>query len=76
MKTAVFDRLQQLPREKSDTLLLLVAALMVLVPHFGHLPLWNSLAVCAILLWRTVLTWSGRRMPSIRVLLPAHYETN
>lgn len=70
MKSPLLERLQRLPREKSDTLLLLVAALMVLAPHFGHLPPWTSVAVCAILLWRAVLTWRGRRMPSFRVLLP------
>jgi transglutaminase-like putative cysteine protease len=65
------ERLRQLPRDKADTLLLLAAALMVLAPHFGHLPLWTSGAVCAILLWRAVLTWRGRRMPSFWILLPA-----
>ena len=32
----------RLTRDKSDTLLLLAAALMVLAPHFAHLPLWIS----------------------------------
>ena len=64
------ERLRQLPRDKADTLLLLAAALMVLAPHFGHLPLWTSGAVCAILLWRAMLTWRGRRMPSFWMLLP------
>jgi len=68
--TTLRARLRQLPRDKADTLLLLTAALMVLAPHFGHLPLWTSGAVCAILLWRAVLTWRGRRMPSFWVLLP------
>jgi transglutaminase-like putative cysteine protease len=69
-RPALRERLRQLPRDKADTLLLLAAALMVLAPHFGHLPLWTSGAVCAILLWRAVLTWRGRRMPSFWVLLP------
>ena len=34
-------RLAALPRDKADTLLLLTAALMVLAPHFAHLPLWG-----------------------------------
>ena len=60
----------RLTRDKSDTLLLLTAALMVLAPHFGHLPLWTSAAVCATLLWRAVLTWRGKRMPPAWLLLP------
>ncbi|MDQ1833413.1 transglutaminase TgpA family protein [Massilia scottii] len=60
----------QLPRDKADTLLLLGAALMVLAPHAGHLPLWVS-SLCALtLLWRTVATVRGTRMPSAFLLLP------
>lgn len=62
--------LAQLPRDKADTLLLLVAALMVLAPHAGHLPLWVS-ALCGLtLLWRAVATLRGTRMPSAFLLLP------
>ncbi|WP_229509274.1 DUF3488 and transglutaminase-like domain-containing protein [Massilia sp. CCM 8734] len=62
--------LAQLPRDKADTLLLLVAALMVLSPHAGHLPLWVS-ALCGLtLLWRAMATLRGTRMPSALVLLP------
>jgi protein-glutamine gamma-glutamyltransferase len=61
---------QRLPRDKADTLLLLAAALMVLAPHFAHLPLWTSAAVCATLLWRAAITWLGKRMPPLWLLLP------
>jgi transglutaminase-like putative cysteine protease len=62
--------LAQLPRDKADTMLLLVAALMVLAPHAGHLPLWVS-ALCGLtLLWRAVATLRGTRMPSALLLLP------
>jgi transglutaminase-like putative cysteine protease len=60
----------RLTRDKSDTLLLLSAALMVLAPHFGHLPPWITAAVCATLLWRAAITWRGKRMPPLWVLLP------
>jgi len=63
-------RLAGLPRDKADTLLLLTAALMVLAPHFAHLPLWVSLAVCATLLWRAAITWRGKRMPPMWLLVP------
>lgn len=64
------QRLAQMPRDKADTLLLLCAALMVLAPHFGHLPLWASAAIVALLLWRATLTWRGLRMPPRWLLLP------
>jgi transglutaminase-like putative cysteine protease len=60
----------RLTRDKSDTLLLLAAALMVLAPHFEHLPPWISIGVCATLLWRAAITWLGKRMPPIWLLLP------
>jgi transglutaminase-like putative cysteine protease len=60
----------RLTRDKSDTLLLLGAALMVLAPHFLHLPLWTRAAVCATLLWRAAITWRGKRMPPMWLLLP------
>ncbi len=60
----------RLTRDKSDTLLLLAAALMVLAPHFGHLPPWISAVVCGTLLWRAALTWRGKRMPPLWLLLP------
>lgn len=59
-----------LTRDKSDTLLLLLAALMVLAPHFGHLPLWTSAMVCATLLWRAAITLRGSRLPPLWMLLP------
>lgn len=60
----------RLTRDKSDTLLLLAAALMVLAPHFAHLPLWISAVVCGTLLWRAAITWRGKRMPPLWLLLP------
>nr|WP_315216988.1 DUF3488 and transglutaminase-like domain-containing protein [uncultured Duganella sp.] len=69
-KVGLGARLAALPRDKADTLLLLVAALMVLAPHFAHLPPWVSLAVCATLLWRAAITWRGKRMPPMWLLVP------
>lgn len=60
----------RLTRDKSDTLLLLVAALMVLAPHFAYLPPWISALTCATLLWRAATTWLGRRMPPVWLLVP------
>jgi transglutaminase-like putative cysteine protease len=61
---------QRLTRDKADTLLLLAGALLVIAPHFAHLPLWTSAAACATLLWRASITWRGKRMPPIALLLP------
>ena len=66
---------QRLSRDKSDTLLLLAAALMVLAPHFSHLPLWTSSTVCVTLLWRAAITFRGQRMPPIWLLLPISLAT-
>ncbi|TFW29197.1 transglutaminase family protein [Duganella callida] len=60
----------RLTRDKADTLLLLAAALMVLAPHFDHLPLWISALACTTLAWRATLTWLGRRQPPAWLLLP------
>lgn len=59
-----------LPRDKADTLLLLGAALLVLAPHMGHLPLWTSAVVLGTLGWRAAITWRGKRMPPLWLLLP------
>lgn len=63
-------RLRDLPRDKADTLLLLAAALMVLAPHMAHLPLWTSVVVVGTLAWRAAITWRGKRMPPLWLLLP------
>ncbi|MFL6716945.1 MAG: DUF3488 domain-containing protein, partial [Burkholderiaceae bacterium] len=59
-----------LPREKSDTLLLLGACALVMMPHAWHLPAWASLAAAALLLWRGWITFHGNRMPPRLLLLP------
>ncbi len=60
----------RLTRDKADTLLLLLAAVMVLAPHFGHLPLWTSATVCLTLCWRGAITLRGSRLPPMWLLLP------
>ncbi|MFC5472708.1 transglutaminase TgpA family protein [Paraherbaspirillum soli] len=59
-----------LTRDKSDTLLLLTACAMVLLPHFGHLPWWTSVTCAGLLAWRGWITLSGQRLPPIWLLLP------
>ena len=62
--------LRGLPREKSDTLLLIGACALVMMPHAWHLPAWATLAAAALLLWRGWVTFRGNRMPPRLLLLP------
>ncbi len=62
--------LSSLSRDKADTLMLLFAALLVLIPHAAHLPPWISLLCMVTLLWRGVVTFRGTRMPPAWLLLP------
>jgi transglutaminase-like putative cysteine protease len=61
---------QRLTRDKADTLLLLLSSLLVIAPHFAHLPLWTCGTVLLTLAWRAVITLRGTRMPSLWLLLP------
>lgn len=62
--------MHDLPRDKSDTLLLLSACAMVLLPHFLHLSWWTSLICGGLLLWRAWITLRGQRLPPLWLLLP------
>ena len=66
----MMGRLRNLPRDKADILLLLLAAAMVLAPHALHLPWWLSMAAAAPLLWRASITVRGQRQPRLVLLLP------
>lgn len=57
-------------RDKADTLLLMLACALVLLPQVAHLPVWSSLAVFGLMLWRGWLTFRGKRMPPRWLLLP------
>jgi transglutaminase-like putative cysteine protease len=59
-----------LARDKSDTLLLLGACALVMMPHAWHLPLWATLSGALLLFWRGWITFHGRRMPPRWLLLP------
>ncbi len=59
-----------LSRDKADTLLLLLACALVLVPHMAHLPIWISVTFPFVLFWRGWTTFRGNRMPPRWLLLP------
>jgi transglutaminase-like putative cysteine protease len=57
-------------RDKSDTLLLLVACTLVLLPHADHVPPWCAAICAALLIWRGWITFSGTRLPPRWLLIP------
>ena len=59
-----------LARDKADTLLLMFACLLVLLPHTSQAEWWVSVSCLCLLAWRGWLTLTGRRMPPSWVLVP------
>lgn len=57
-------------RDKADTLFLLIACSLALLPHFKQVPLWCTVACIGLLLWRTWNILRGNRVPSHWILLP------
>ncbi len=64
MLKAALPRLSTLPRETRDTLFMLAVIAWVLLPMLGELPLWCGALAGAVLLWRSVLVWQGKPLPS------------
>lgn len=62
--------MRPMSRDKADTLLLLAACALVLLPHAGHLPLWITPVCAGLLAWRAWVTFRGERMPPRWLLLP------
>ena len=57
-------------RERRDTLVLLAAVTLVVVPHFEHLPWWATAVVVLLLVWRIWLTITQRSLPGRFVMVP------
>lgn len=64
------SRMPAMPRDKSDTLLLLLACVLVLAPHAAHLPPWVTGVGALLLGWRGWITFRGNRLPPRWLLLP------
>jgi len=60
----MLQRLHTLPRDPRDTLFLLLVVAFVVVPHIERLPWWCSLLAGSVLVWRGVLAWGGKPLPS------------
>ncbi len=59
-----FKQLPHLPRDSRDTLFLLGVITLVILPQVAHLPLWCSALVVLVLLWRGLLAWHAKPLPS------------
>lgn len=59
-----------LSRDKADTLLLLTACLIVLLPHVPALPWWVIASCALLMLWRAWITLTGRSLPQSWLLIP------
>ena len=55
--------LHTLPRSARDSLLVVLAAALVLLPQLPHLPLWASAITAGLLLWRALLAWRVEPLP-------------
>ena len=60
----MLHRLRTLPRDTRDTVFLLIVIAWVLLPQVERLPWWCSLMALCVLVWRGVLAWGGRALPS------------
>lgn len=51
------------PRERRDTLFLLVTLSFIVAPHTAYLPVWASIFVLLALVWRARLAWRAAPLP-------------
>ena len=54
---------EQWERDRRDTLFLMGAIVLAVLPHVGHLPWWTTLSFSMLFLWRFGLVISGRWLP-------------
>ncbi len=55
-------------RERRDSMFLLFATALTVLPHTGHLPLWASIGFFLPFAWRFALVLSGRQLPGAMLL--------
>ena len=63
MLKQAMDKLNNLPRDSRDTLLLLLVIAWVLLPQVPNLPLWCSALAAGVLLWRGYLAVNNQPLP-------------
>ncbi len=59
----------QWERDRRDTLFLMAAIALTVVPSFAHLPGWCTTVFCVLFVWRGVLIVTGHPLPSGAVRL-------
>ena len=64
MLKAILFKAQHLPREARDTLFLLFVIAWVIAPQTPQLPLWCSALAAVVLVWRGLLAWQSKPLPS------------
>ncbi len=64
MLSAIFNKAQSLPRESRDTLFLLLVIAWVIAPQTPQLPLWCSALAVGMLVWRGLMAWQSKPLPS------------
>ncbi len=64
MLNKFISTLNSLPRDGRDTLFLLLVITAVVLPQMAHLPLWCSGLVAGVLVWRGILSWKSKPLPS------------
>ncbi len=57
------ERLAALPRDKADTLLLILTCTCVLLPFISSSPVELSIAACLLIVWRVTVTLRGVPLP-------------
>ncbi len=62
--------LRNLSREKTDTLLLILACFLAISNHFSSAPVWVIGSSITVMIWRTWLTMTGRELPAKLILIP------
>ena len=60
----VFRVINALPRNSRDTLFLLLVIAWLVIPQAAHLPLWCTSLALTVLIWRGILAWTARPLPS------------
>jgi transglutaminase-like putative cysteine protease len=63
-------RVDATPLHTAAVYSLLGALVAVLVPHVVRIPVWVSIAVAAMLIWRAWLAWRGGALPRKWLLVP------
>jgi len=63
------QKLSALPRDKADTLLLLITCCFILFPFTEYSPAWLNLVAIALIIWRGWIIYQGQVLPQKWLLM-------